>query len=401
MEVFVARQPIFDRNMNVYGYELLYRRSMNNFYEGSDDNKSTAELISNSFFALHFNELTEGKRAFINFSEEMLIKEIPLLLPNDLITVEILERVENSEQLTETCKRLNQAGYMMALDDFVFNDSFIPIIDEVDMIKIEFPIISYEEQKDLIKKYHKKVKFLAEKVETREEYQLALDMGYDFFQGYFFSKPVILKGKDIPSINSNLIRIIMELKEENPDYQKITEIIEEDIGLSYKLLRMVNTVFFGARSQIHSLKTALVRVGIEEIRKWIYLLMLQDIQNIENKELIKNSLIRAKMMELLAKEKAIKNRHFEFFITGQFSSIDVLLNQKMEDIVESLSLTDNVRDALLGKENEISACLQFVRYFEEANWISFENIKSQCGIEKERFMEMYIESLKWVVKLED
>lgn len=400
MEIFVARQPIFDRNMNVFGYELLYRRSMNNFYEGSDDNKSTAELISNSFFALHFHELTEGKRAFINFSEEMLFKEIPLLLPKELITIEILERVENTQPLIEACKKLNQAGYMIALDDFIFDDTFLPLMEEVDIIKIEFPVISYEEQRELIQRYHHKIKFLAEKVETREEYQLALDMGYDYFQGYFFSKPVIIKGKDLPSINSNLIRIINELAEESPDYQKITEIIETDLGLSYKLLRMVNSVYFGTRNKIHSLKSALVRLGIEEIRKWIYLLMLHDIRNSENRELIKNSLIRAKMMELLSKEKGCKNQHFEFFMTGQFSSIDILLNQKMEDIMEGLALTDHVRDALLGVDNEISTCLEVVRCFEEANWSGFENIMAHCGIKKERFMEMYIDALKWVVKLE-
>ena len=400
MDVYVARQPIFDRSMKVYGYELLYRKSMNNYYEGEDDNRSTAELINNSFFALRFQELTQGKRAFINFSEEMLFRDIPFLLPKDLITVEILERVKSSEELLQTCKKLKKHSYMTALDDFVFQDSFVPIIDEIDLIKIEFPTTALETQTKLIHDYHKSVKFLAEKVETREEYQRAMAMGYDYFQGYFFSKPVILKGKDLPNINGNLVRIISELKQENPNFQKITEIMEIDVGLSYKLLRVANSVFFGTRNKIFSIKNALVRLGIEEIRKWIYLMMLKDIQGMDNRELIKTSLIRAKMMEQISVERGNGQMRLEYFMTGLFSSIDVLLNRKMESVVDELALTEEVKSALLGVDNEIRKVLLFVEDFENANWNGFEAMQKYMGIDREHFMEMYLDTLKWVVNLD-
>ncbi|WNF37436.1 HDOD domain-containing protein [Bacillaceae bacterium IKA-2] len=400
MEVYVARQPIFDRKMNVSGYELLYRKSMNNFYEGLDDNQSTAALINNAFFAMKFDELTSGTRAFINFSEEMLLKEIPLSLPKEAIVVEVLERVEINEKVINACKNLREKGYIIALDDFVFQESYLPLIEIAHIVKVEFSTVSFEKQKQLIKLYKNKIKFLAEKVETREEYQLALSMGYDYFQGYFFSKPVIIKGKEIDSLNVNLIKVINELNNEEPEFQKITEIIETDLGISYKLLRVANSSYFGSRYEIHSIKQALVRLGIAEIKKWLYLMMLNDIQIIENKELIKTCLIRAKLMELLACEIDMENKHLEHFMTGMFSAIDVLLNRSMGEIVKELPLSTDVREALLGKDNQIRKTLDLVLNYEKSNWNETETERYFSSLTQERFMSMYMEALKWVIKLD-
>lgn len=400
MDVYVARQPIFDKNLNVVGYELLYRRTVNNYYEGTSDEQATAELINNAFLALHFNELTDGKRAFINFSEEMLLKEIPFLLPDESIVVEILERVQSSDELLAVCKKMKENNYIVALDDFVFQESFVSIINLVDIIKLEFNTLPEFEQSYMLERYKGEVKFLAEKVETREDFQKALAMGYDFFQGYFFSKPFILTGKDIQSFNGNLVRVIKEMENRNPDFQKISEVIEVDVGLSYKLLRLANSAFFGAREEIQSIKSALVRLGTDEIRKWVYIMMLKDVQRMENKELIKFSLVRAKLMELISTENKKKNSHLEFFMTGLFSNIDVLLGKKMEDIIEDLPLTTEISDALIGKTNELGEYLDLVKMLEQADWNAYENDCELLSIDKYRLMELYFESLRWVVNLE-
>jgi len=400
MDVYVARQPIFDRNMNVFGYELLYRRSMNNFYEGIDDDQATAELINNAFLTMYSHDLTGGTRAFINFSQEMLIEEIPLLLPADSTVVEVLERVEINKDVIDACKKLSERGYIIALDDFVFNESYLPLMEIAKIVKIEFSAVDYKLQRKLIKRYKNKIKFLAEKVETREEYQLAMDMGYDYFQGYFFSKPVIIKGKEIDSLNINLIKIMNVLNQKEPEYHKIAEIIETDLGLSYKLLKLANSVFFGSRNKILFIKQALVQLGIIEIRKWIYVMMMKDIQIIENKELIKTCFVRARFMELLALELGKKDRQFEYFMTGMFSSIDVLLNKNMKEIVDSLVLTDDVKDALLGEDNEIKRALDMVINYELLKLDNLEMNKTASGIAQERLMDMYIEALIWVLKLD-
>lgn len=399
MDIYVGRQPIFDRNMNVFAYELLYRRSMNNFFEEIDDNKATAELINNYFLSMHSVELTSGTKAFINFSQDMLIMEIPLLLPVDTTVVEVLERVEINEDIIAACRKLRDNGYLIALDDFVFNESYLPLMEIAHIIKIEFSAVDHETQRKLIKKYKNKIKFLAEKVETREEYLLALDMGYDYFQGYFFSKPVIVKGKEIGSLNHSLIRIMNELNKKEPDYQKISKIIETDMGLSYKLLKLANSAFFGTRNQILSIKQALVQLGLIEIKKWVYLMMLKDIQILENKELIRNCFIRAKFMELLAVETGKTDRQSEYFMTGMFSSIDVLLNRDMNEIVKELCLADDVKEALLGVDNEIKRILDIVINYELLKFNAIDNDKDYF-ITRENLSFVYIDALKWVMKLD-
>ncbi len=399
MDVYVARQPIFDPKMKVTGYELLYRRSMNNFYEGIDDTQSTAELINNAFLAMEFSELTNGTRAFINFSEDMILKRIPLLLPKEAIVVEVLERVNISNELIDACKEIREQGYILALDDFVFDELYIPLIELAHIIKIEFPIVNYTKQRELIKKYKHKIKFLAEKVETREEYQHAIDMGYNYFQGYFFSKPVVIKGKDIGSLNTNLLRIVEELNHEEPDYQRISAIIETDIDLSYKMLKVANSVFYEAKHEIKSIKMALVRFGLKQIKEWIYLMMLKDVQSVDNKELIKNCLTRAKIMELLSHEIGREKDSLEFFISGMFSSIDVLLNRHMEEIVDELPLAEDVRKALLGENNEIRKVLDFVINCENSKWNKIDALETYSNVTQEKYMMIYLNSLKWVMKI--
>ena len=399
MDVYVARQPIFDRNMNVFGYELLYRGSMSNIYDGSDDNKATAELINNAFLTMHIHDLTDETKAFINFSQKMLIEEFPMLLPANSLAVEVLDGVENIEAIIDACRKLREKGYIIVFDDFIINESYLPLMEIAHIVKIEFSAVNYVKQRQLIKQYKNKIKFLADKVETREEYQLAMDMGYDYFQGYFFSKPVVIKGKEIESLNINLIKVMSVLNTEEPDYQQIAEIIETDLGLSYKLLKLANSAFFGSRNKILTIKQALVQLGIVEIRKWIYVMMLKDIQIIENRELIKICFIRAKLMELLAIEMGQNDKRLEYFMAGMFSSIDVLLNKDMKTIVNEIVLTHDVNEALLGGDNEIKRVLDLVLNYELIKWDVFKKNKTAFKISQDKFMSLYVKALMWVKKL--
>ncbi len=396
MEVYVGRQPIFDRYNNVLGYELLYRRSMNNFYEGNDANKDTAEVINNAFFVMHFDELTEGTKAFINFTESMIVDNVPMLLPKETLIVEILEQSIISQDLIESCIKLKQNGYKIALDDFVFSEQYIPLLEIVDIVKIEFSRVSLFEQRRLLNLYKHKLSFLAEKVETREEYDLALNMGYDYFQGYFFSKPVIVKGKDIAVLNTNIVRIINELYAEEPEFNRISEIIQADLGLSYKLLKVSNTVYFEAKYEIKSIKQAIVRLGISELKRWFNILLVKDIQIIENKDLIKNSIIRAKFMELIALEIGLEQEYLDYFMVGMFSSIDILLNREMKTIVDELPFTQEVKDALLGNENPINNALNVIMKHEYAQLNELDLVQPIQNISQSRFMELYIEAITWV-----
>ena len=369
---------------------------MNNYYEGNDADKDTAEVINNAFFVMHFDDLTEGTKAFINFTETMIVENVPMLLPKETLIVEILEQSIVSQELIESCIKLKQAGYKIALDDFVFDEKFVSLLDIVDIVKIEFSRVSLFEQRQLLHRYKNKLLFLAEKVETREEYELALNMGYDYFQGYFFSKPVIYKGKDIAVLNTNIIRIINELYSLDPDFNRIGQIIESDLGLSYKLLKVSNTVYFEARYEIKSIRQAIVRLGISELKRWFNILLVKDIQIVENKDLIKNSIIRAKFMELIALETSQKQDYLDYFMVGMFSSIDVLLNRDMSSIVEELPFTSDVKNALLGQDNPINSTLKVILNHEYARLNELDREHPILEISQVRFMELYIDAINWV-----
>ncbi len=400
MEVYVARQPIFGKGMDIVGYELLYRRSLNNFFEGVDDNQATADLINNAFLVMQFNELTSGTRAFINFSAEMLIKEIPLLLPKETIVVEVLERVEVSPEIIKACQRLKAEGYMIALDDFNFEESGIPLLELADIVKVEFTAVDFEKQRLYLHRYGKRVKFLAEKVETREEYQKAASMGYDYFQGYFFSRPVIEKKREIVSIPSTLVRLMAELNQEDPDFQKLADIIETDVGLSYKLLKLAGSVYYGARHDVCNVRLALSRLGLIEIKKWVYLLLLKDVRNIENKELITTCLIRARFMELLTLKIGKGARDNDYFLAGLFSAIHVLLDCTMEEAIKGLPISAGVKEALLGQDNDIKAAMDLVLNYEMGKWDKVDAMWITPSMGREDLMQIYIESLQWKYRLD-
>ena len=399
MDVYIARQPIFDRNMGIYGYELLYRKNQNNYFLDMDDDLATAELIYNSFFVFGLKDLVDDSKAFINFSKALIDSDMPYLLPPQSIVVEILEREEVTPTTIEACRKMKSMGYMLALDDFVFDEKYIELIDMADIIKIEFPSVRLDIQRRLINKYKSKITFLAEKVETREEYKQACEMGYKLFQGYFFSKPSIINSKEIGSLNTNLFRIIEELNSIEPSYTIISNIIECDLGISYKLLKLANSAYMRTKNKIQTISQALSYIGINELYQWISIMMVKDFQNIENAELIKISLTRAKFMDLLASELNINENGSEYFFTGIFSNIDILLNKSMDQAINGLPLLNNVKQALLGENNTQRHLLNCVIDFEMANWNKVKDQDLICKIESKKFMALYIESLNWTKKL--
>lgn len=396
-DVFVARQPIFCDNMALYGYELLYRRSQNNYYEGMDDEQATTELIGNSFFANEFDELIENTKGFINFSGSLLLRDVPTLLPKEKVVVEILERVQATDEIIEKCKELKEMGYILALDDFAFrpDSSSVKLIDYADIIKVEFPKVSVADQLQLISKYRNRITFLAEKVETRQEYQQAAEMGYSLFQGYFFSKPMLVNAKQIHSLDINVNYVLRELNKPEPDFKVISAIIEKDLGLSYKLLKVANSVYFNGQAPIKSIQHALVLLGTKEMTGWVQLMLFKGLRNAENEELIKISVVRGRMLSMIATEMKFEDKAFDCSMAGMLSSIDVILNQSMEKIVNGLALTQEVKDTLLGCDTPLKFCLDSIQAFETGNRNGLDHLIEKTGIPLEKLLSMYIEAIHW------
>ncbi len=385
MEFFLARQPIFNKQQKVFAYELLYRSGLNNYYDHWNGDHATSSVLTHSFITIGLDTLTRGKMAFINFTRNLLLKELATVFPNDLMAVEITENIEPDEEIVATCHKLKQLGYLLALDDFVFNPQLAPLIELVDIIKVDFVNTKPDERRSVIEKINsKKIKFLAEKVETIDEFNEAMEIGYSLFQGYFFAKPVIISGRDVPAYKLNYLQILQEVNRPELDYNQLEKIFKRDVTLSYKLLRYINSAFFGFPNKILSIRHALALLGLREAKKWLSLIALNSMGKDKSEELVLNSLMRANLCELLAPLVGLGDRASELFLMGLFSMIDAFLDQPLSDILVKLPICDDIKNALLGEKNRLRDVYDLVIFYEKGNWEQvFTLLSNYKSVEKE------------------
>ncbi|AZB44239.1 HDOD domain-containing protein [Bacillus sp. FJAT-42376] len=402
MKVFIGRQPIFDRKGNLEGYELLYRNSKNNYFPDIDGNEATLNLILDSFLNMGINELSEGKPCFINFTEDLLRLGIPDYLDPKSVVIEILENIPVSAELAEICKSLKGKGYTVALDDFFIHQELInreaqEILYLADYIKVDLQKTSLSELREMmnyLKKYN--LKYIAEKVETQEQFMETKELGCELFQGYFFSKPVILLSHDMPLNLLSYFKIIKELNEEEPRIDYVAHHIEQDLSLSYKLLKLMNSPAFRPSLSIQSIQQAIVLLGLTEIRKWIYIMSVRSFYRKNDpmmNEVIKLSLIRAKICEQIAVQTD-RSHSSSYMLTGMFSMIDTLLHREMKDILDDLPLTQPIKDALSGTENDLLAVFKWSRKIELGEYDLPES-----GLSEEEAYDCYINSIHWAENL--
>lgn len=396
MDIFIARQPIFDARKRVYAYELLYRTGEQNQSNVVDGDQATSSVVANTLMLIGLDSLTQGRLAFINFTRQLIEQEIPTVFSNDMLVVEILEDIIPDQNFIEACKSLKQKGYTLALDDFVLDYPFEEVVDLVDIIKVDFLLTNPQERHAIIEKYRgRNIRFLAEKVETLEQFEEAAKAGYTYFQGYFFSKPVIMTHKDIKPSAFSYVRIFEELGGTDPEYDVIAEIIEYDVSLSYKLLRLINSAAFYSNSRVTSIKHALVMLGFKEIRKWISIVMLRELAEDKPDEIVRACLLRGKMGEMLAPHFGLKPRKTEVFLMGMFSMIDTLMNQEMKDALEQLPLEEDVKAGILGQDNSFSELLKLVTAYEKGNWDYLFLQAKKGGVGMNVFPDAYLEAVKW------
>ena len=363
MEIYVARQPIFDRESKVYGYELLYRNSETNAFDPSvSDEQATSELLINSYFSFGMEKLIGKGRAFINFNKSLLTQEMPLLLDPRKVVVELLETIEPDEALYEVLIKLKQHHYTLALDDFCVDYKYPRLVHAVDIIKVDFMQNTKQEIRDIYNTMRQSGKvLLAEKIESQEVYEWARDMGFDYFQGYFFSRPSLMKSHAVKYISPQDIAILKEMSAKDPDFKKIALIIEREPITAYKLLKLVNANFTKSY-QISSILQALALLGVDTLRKWFTLIMVHKLAKDQPRELIKVSMQRAKFFELLGekneflREKShdkqaypLKDKN-EMMLVGVLSTMDVILGKPMEEVVKELPLSSNIISTLLMKK---------------------------------------------------
>jgi len=393
MEIYIARQPIFDKNMHVFAYELLYRSGTQNVAT-ADGDSATSTVIINSMMLIGLENLTDQKKAFVNFTYNLLVNGTATVFDPNLVVVEVLENIAPDPKLLTSLDNLKSAGFTIALDDYVADYHYEDIVERSDIIKVDFMLSTPDEIRTIAKRFAKsRIQLLAEKVETYEQFKEAVQLGYTYFQGYFFSKPNIVSTKDVQGFQVSQVQILNELNAEEPDIRRIADIIEKDLALSYKLLRLVNSAAYYSKTRIASIQQALVRVGLKEIRKWIMLIMLRDAGKDKPEELVRISLIRGRTLELMAPTMKLKNRSPELFLVGLFSMIDTILSKPMTEIVEELPFEQEIKAALLGEHNVLNHALELFVAYEQGNW---EKLKEGSNlVSVDAFAKSYYEALAW------
>jgi EAL and modified HD-GYP domain-containing signal transduction protein len=399
VESFVARQPIFDRHRHIYGYELLYRSGASSTkFDGTEAESATKQVIASTLLAIGLENVLGGKKAFLNFDEALLMDGIYQSLPRETTVIEILETVDPTADLVSLCRNIRAEGYTIALDDFVSSPQFEPLTKLAELIKVDLRLTSKPEQERMLELYQSRgIAMLAEKVETYEEFEWAKSVGYDYFQGYFFARPSVMRAHQLPSSKLNCLLLLTEMQQADLDFKRLEDLIRGDVALTYKLLRYSNSALFGRSEEIVSIQKALLVVGTDKIRHWVALATLSILATDKPGELATLSIIRARFCELLIRMAGIKLPD-EAFLMGMFSLLDALLDCPLEEALRSVGLGPSITQVLLGMAREgdqLDKIYRLARRYEMGDWDEVETLATSCGLDPFTVGDAYVEAAAW------
>ena len=388
-DIIIGRQQIFDQQLNIYAYELLFRGNDFDLNCKNSATQATNQVITDTILELGINTIVGSHKAFINFTTQNILDKTPLFLPKDRIVIEVLENVEIDSRIIANLKELSKRGYIIALDDVVCSDDWMPLVEFANIIKLDILEMGESKTRELIKKLKPyNVQLLAEKVETYAEYQYLLELGCDYFQGFFFNKPNIVSGKRLSVNQTAAIQLLNTVNNPDVEFEDLSKIISLDIGLSYKLLHYINSAFFALPNKVSSINHAISYLGLKEVKRWINILTLASLSN-KPEAVMQNALIRGKMCEELASLSG--NKSDNFFLIGILSNLDSLLDIPLDEALSHLPLADDIIAAILDKQGLGGEALRCVISYEHWNIssISFRDIdQSIIG-------DAYIKSISW------
>ena len=390
-DIFIGRQPIFDTNLKVYAYELLFRSGDGNQADFVDGDQATSDVMLNALTEIGMDKIVGNSKAFINLTHNHIISMSHLPFPEmkDKLVLEVLEDVKANEDIIRAVTRLVNDGYTIALDDFIYHEALQPLVDLSKIIKIDLMAINREQLDEHVAKLAVDGrKLLAEKVETREEFEYCKQLGFDYFQGYFFSKPNIIKGQKLPANKLAILELLAQLSDPDISDQKLADTIVQDVTMSMRVLRYINSAQFGLNREIDSIKQAIMMLGRSTIRNLANLVALSQIKD-KPHELFIISLVRAKMAELIAGETGLDNA--ASFTVGLFSNLDSLMDQELDVLLQTIPLSDSIKLALLNHEGAQGKLLKCIKAYENCEWddAEYEHLKP------DDLRKCYFEALEW------
>ena len=403
MHFYAARQPIFDIDKKLFAYELLFRDSIENVFPDIDGDEATSKIVEASKFNISISDFTANKPAFINFTLDTLDKGLAEVLSPEEIVIEVIETLKPGKKLLSICENLHLKGYKIALDDYVHENVWLHFFPFIELIKVDFRSSNLEQIVEVIDavKKHPHIKLLAEKIETYQEYEQAKELGFTYFQGFFFAKPEMIKTKTLSPSQLSMAELLYETSKTELDLNNITKVFERDVSLSYKLLRYANSAIFKRRTEISTIKQALVTLGSGELQRFLGLMFAVASNSDKPNELIKVAMTRAKFCELTAHEIKGQVDISSAFLTGLLSMIDAILDEKMENVLDKLPLSQDIKDPLLTKKGVMAALITLVELIEHANWDKTTLIMDKLQLDKDTVSTHYNNALLWADEQSD
>jgi c-di-GMP-related signal transduction protein len=396
-ETFIARQPILDRRQRVRGYELLHRSGWTNAFDHSNPDLATIELLNTSMLVNRLTDLTDGKLGFINVTRNLLLQDVIRVMPSGNTVIEILESVEPDEDVIRAVRALRSDGHLIALDDYVDDPKYDELVTLADFIKVDFMNTPEERRRELVEKRRREgLVFLAEKIETHEEFESAQAAGYSLFQGYFFAKPSITSRRDLPKNKANYLRFLREMARPELRMEAVEEVVKREMSLSTKLLRYLNSVHFGLRREITSIRQALVHLGERPLKRWGTLIALGGLGDDKPLELVRLCLVRARFCELLALEIGQDDVALDLFLTGLFSALDALVDRPLDEALADMGLKAEIGAAIRGDDGgTLGSAFSLAKACELGDVVLYQVIADQFKLAQSAVAQLYAEALFW------
>jgi c-di-GMP-related signal transduction protein len=389
---YVARQPIVDREEKVFGYELLFRDGLENAFTGDTDEASRATLDRSLLMGLDI--LCDGRRAFVNCTRDTLVKGLVTLLPSTITVVEVLETVPADAQVVAACQSLKEAGYTIALDDYVANDPREALAEMADIIKVEMQLTTEEERAVMMKRFGPwRCRMLAEKIETQAEFVRARDQGFVYFQGYFFRRPEMMNTRDLPANRLNYLRMLQEVTRSELNVGRLEKLIKAEASVCYRLLRYMNSAIFGFKSEIHSVRHALSILGERDVRRWVRLVAAVGAGQDKPSDLVLAALVRGRFGELLSPRVA--HGESDLFLLGLLSLIDAMLEMSMADVLERIPLDQATKAVLLGQPSVLGPVFQLMLAHEGGEWEAAAELSRSLRVDSEDIAGYYWQAQQW------
>jgi len=396
MEQYIARQPILNAHQKLFGYELLYRGANDYLLGNISGNKATTHLLSSAFLTQDIKEISSHRPCFINFTQDLIEKKIPKSFPESLLIVEVLEDVKPTDSVISVCRELKNSGYRIALDDFVFDRTLLPLIELATIIKIDVRLTPLDTILETINKLRiYDIKLLAEKVETRKEFDMAQKLGFSYFQGYYFSRPERIAVEELSSEKANLLRLLAEISKKSTTLNKLHDIILTDIAVSYKLLRFLNSAYFYRLQKVKTIKHAIAYLGEKELRRFLMLVLISEFSNDKPDELVRLVLVRAKFCELMGEMSPHAALSAELFLLGLFSALDTMLNTSMKKVLDKLPVSDQLESALVNGTGILARFLKAAIAFERNQRGQFEKQCTELGVLTPEISSIYLSAVKY------